>query len=101
MDATIRALKETWKEEVLSLASERFERRLSEELAALRVEMAKEFAAVRGEMAREFAAVRVEMARGFAATRADLLKWSFVFWVGQFAAVSSMMAFLLRTLGSR
>ena len=90
MDAAIRALKESWKEEVLSLASERFERRLSEELAALRVEMAK-----------EFAAVRVEMARGFAATRADLLKWSFVFWIGQFAAMSGMMAFLLRTLAPR
>ena len=101
MDSTIRALKEIWKEEVLSIASERFERRLSEEFAIFRVEIAKEFAAVRREMANEFAAVRVEMAKDLAATRVDLLKWSFVFWIGQFAAVSGMMAFLLRTLGSR
>jgi hypothetical protein len=47
----IRALQETWKEEVLSLAGERFERRLSEELATFRVEMAKEFAAMSGMMA--------------------------------------------------
>src|SRR3989442_14873678 len=87
MDAAIRALKESWKEEVLSIAGERFERRLIEEFATFRVEMAKEFAAVRGEMtqefatvrgemAKEFAAVRVEMAKDLAATRTDLLKWS-------------------------
>jgi hypothetical protein len=101
MESTIRAWGETWKEEVLSIAGERFERRLSEEFATFRVEMAKEFAAVRGEMAKEFAAVRVETAKDLAATRADLLKWSFIFWIGQFAAVSGMMAFLLRTLAPR
>jgi hypothetical protein len=41
------------------------------------------------------------MAKDFAATRADLLKWSVVFWIGQFAAMSGMMALLLRTLGPR
>lgn len=76
-----------WKDEVLAVAVERFERRLSEEIGALRVDMAK-----------EFAAVHVETAKEFAATRSDLLKWSFLFWIGQFAAVSAMMAFLLRTL---
>src|SRR5207302_263776 len=101
MDAAIRALKESWKEEVLSIAGERFERRLSEEFADFRGEMANEFAAVRGEMAKEFAAVRGEMAKDLAATRVDLLKWSFVFWIGQFAAVSGMMAFLLRTLAPK
>jgi hypothetical protein len=37
------------------------------------------------------------MARQFAEMRAELLKWSLMFWVGQFAAVSAMMAFLHRT----
>jgi hypothetical protein len=72
---------------VIAVAAERFERRLGEETCALRIDMAK-----------EFAAMRVEMASGFAATRADLVKWSFLFWIGQFVALTGMMAFLLRTV---
>jgi hypothetical protein len=122
-----------WKEDVLAITGERFERRLSEEIGALRVDMAKEFAAVRVDMAKEFGAVRVEMATLAASmhsdtmetraqmaalagsmraematltgatradilkTRSDILKWSFVFWVGQFAAFSAVIAFLQRT----
>jgi hypothetical protein len=70
---------EQWKENVLALAGERFERRLAEEIGALRV-----------DITRQLAELRVE-----------LLKWSFLFWIGQFAAVSAMMAFLLRTIGAR
>ena len=98
-----------WKDDVLMVAGERFDRRLGDEVGALRVDMAREFAAVRLEtakefssvrleMAKEFAAVRGEMAAGFANTRADLVKWSFLFWVSQFAALSGMMMFLLRTM---
>ena len=75
-----------WKDDVLEITGERFERRLSEEIGALRVDIAKEFAAVRVDMA---------------AMQANLLKWSFLFWVGQFAAASAMTAFLLRTVGAR
>ena len=75
-----------WKDDVLAIAGERFERRLAQEIGALRVDMAKEFASVRVDLAE---------------TRASLLKWSFLFWIGQFAAVSAMMAFLLRTVGPR
>ncbi|RPI49747.1 MAG: hypothetical protein EHM55_23035 [Acidobacteria bacterium] len=75
-----------WKDDVLVIAGERFEKRLAEEIGALRVDMAKEFATVRVDMAD---------------LRLEILKWSFVFWIGQFAAVSAMMAFLLRTIGPR
>jgi len=75
-----------WKEDVLAITAERFERRLAEEIGALRVDMAKEFAVTRADLAE---------------TRVSLFKWSFVFWIGQVAAVTGMMAFLLRTLGPR
>src|SRR3954467_12561900 len=52
-----------------------------EGFAKLRVEMTEEFAKIRLEMADGFAKVRVEMAE----TRADTLKWSLLFWLGQFA----------------
>ena len=117
-----------WKDDVLTLTGERFNNRLGEELgafrldmakefAAVRVEAAKEFAAVRGEMAKEFAAVRGEMAKEFAAvrgemakefaavrgemaeTRFSMLKWAFVFWVGQLVAMTGIMTLLLRVIG--
>ncbi len=75
-----------WKDEVLLIAGERFEKRLAQEIGALRIDMAKEFAILRVEMANE---------------SARMMKWSFLFWIGQFAAVSAMMAFLLRTIGPR
>jgi hypothetical protein len=160
MAASVRTLKETlgddamgglenfvddagrrWKDEVLALAGDRFDRRLGEEIGALRLDMAKEFAtvrvetakefaavrgeivrefaAVRGEMAKEFSAVRIEMAdmradlrteisamgaglRGeMAATRFGMLKWAFLFWVGQVAAMTGIMTLLLRAMMPR
>jgi len=90
-----------WKDDVLAVAGERFERRLAEEIGGLRIDMAKEFAALRVEMAKEFADVRRETAVGLAESHAHLLKWSFLFWIGQVAAMSAMMAFLLKTIGTR
>lgn len=93
-----------WSDGVLVLAAERFDRRLGEEIGSLRLDTAKEFATARVETARELAAVRMEMAAmrsdlrsEFAATRFGILKWSFLFCIGQFAAVSGMMALLLRS----
>ena len=36
--------------------------------------------------------------RRLAETRGDLLKWSFLFWIGQVAAIAGMLAFVLRSL---
>ena len=97
-----------WKDDVLAIAAERFERRLAQEMAAARVDMAKEFALVRTEAARECTAIRVDMANEFAAVRSEaaanvstILKWSFLFWIGQVGAMSAMLAFMLRAIGPR
>ena len=93
-------------ERLLSLAAERFERRLAEEIGGFRVDVAQEFAKVRVEMHKGDAGLRIEMHDGFAlvrheiaSTRAELLKWSFLFWVGQVAAVAGLLAFMLRASG--
>jgi hypothetical protein len=120
----------TWSEDVLSIAADRFGRRLGEESGTLRLEMANGFAAVRQEMANGFAAVRLEMGQmradlhdeigqvrsearehmaglradvreELATARVDLIKWSFVFWIGQLVALSSVMALMLRAAGGR
>lgn len=70
--------RKTWSEEVLAAAtdklaaaSDRYEARLTTELAALRRDVTQELAT----------------------TRAELLRWSFVFWIGQVAAISAIVAF--------
>jgi hypothetical protein len=86
-----------WKDEVLTIAAERFNSRVGQEIGALRLDMAKEFGAVRGEMAAMDAGLRAEMAE----TRFSMLKWAFVFWIGQLAAMTGIMALLLRTIVPR
>ena len=63
------------REQMLNLAAERFERRLTEEVSSLRVDIVRELHAI----------------------RVDLFKWSFLFWIGQVAAVVGVLAFMLRS----
>ena len=76
-----------WSEHVLSAAADRFERRLAEEISALRVE-------IREGLHAGLTSVRQEIAT----TRVETLKWSFVFWIGQVAAMAGLLAFMLRKL---
>lgn len=78
------AEKGKWSDEVLSVAADRFERRLAEQISGLRIELHDGLAAVRQELA---------------TVRFDLLKWSFLFWVGQVAAMAGLLAYMLRASG--
>src|SRR3954471_23034176 len=62
-----------WREDVLNTASERFDNRLALEMSALRLEMQK----------------------GFSELRVEVLRWSFLFWIGQLAAVAGLLSFML------
>ena len=106
-----------WSAEVVSLSLERFERRLVEELAGLRIEMAQQSATLREKVAQQGASLRVEIAavradlksdmqEGFArirqemaTNRFELLKWSFLFWIGQVLAIVGLVGAMLRALG--
>jgi hypothetical protein len=83
-----------WTAEVIGIVGDRFERRLIEETSKLRVELTQGFAAMRQEMTAGFATLRQEMAD----QRFELLKWAFLFWVGQFFAVAGLVAVLIRFL---
>ncbi len=63
-----------WSEHVLNVAAERFDRRLTQEISSL----------------------RVEMAQALGRLQADLLKWSFLFWIGQVAVIAGLLAYMLR-----
>ena len=113
-----------WREDVLSLAGERFERRLAEVGSSLRVQIAQSEAALRNEIGQVEVRLRQEMGhlevrlrgelgqvdgrlrqdlsqmevriiREIGNSRFDLIKWSFAFWIGQVVAMSAIMAAML------
>jgi uncharacterized coiled-coil DUF342 family protein len=102
---------------MLSAEAERFERRLTEEISGLRTVLHEQMAALRVEMHEQISALRLEMHDGLAAVRqelrqeigslrqemhamrADILKWSFLFWIGQVATMAGLLAFMLRASG--
>src|SRR5215210_3094488 len=73
--------------DMLTLATDRFEASLRGEIAQLdsnlRVAMTDGFAAVR----RDLNDVRVTVAEG----RSEVLRWAFLFWLGQFAATLALL----------
>ena len=74
----VEAERREWSEHVLTLAADRFERRLGEEVASLRVEIVTMAAAIREEIAKD---------------RFELLKWMFVFWLGTIGTVLAILKF--------
>ena len=56
------------------LATESFERRLQQELSSFRLEITQQLSAL----------------------RVDIIKWSFLFWLGQVAVILSVLSVVLR-----
>ena len=76
--------REDWSEHVLSVAADRFERRLTEEISDFREE-------IREGLRDGLTSVRQEIAT----TRVEMLTWSFLFWIGQVAAMVGLLAYML------
>lgn len=108
--------RQEWTAEMIERVGDRFERRLTDETTKLRVGMVQGFAALRQELSEGLSQVRQEMTvgqstlrqemtAGFAAlrqehadTRFELLKWAFVFWVGQLFTLAGFLAVVIRYL---
>ena len=104
LDEVINDAGKRWKDDVLAVAAERFDKRLAEEIGALRVDLAKEFGsvrvdmgAIRADMAKEFGTFRAEMAKDIGRVESNVLKWAFLFWIGQVAAMTAVGSFLIRS----
>lgn len=50
-------------------------------------------------LADEISKFRVEMIERMSDLRFDLLKWNFLFWIGQLAAISAILSVMLRGVG--
>ena len=46
----------------------------------------------------EISQFRVEMIQQMSDLRFDILKWNFLFWIGQLAALTGILSFLLRNV---
>jgi hypothetical protein len=66
---------------------------LTNEIHAMRLDLAHSESRLRSELRDGLTGVRQEIADA----RVDLLKWSFLFWVGQVAAVAGLLTFMLRS----
>ena len=71
------------REAVVTAYTERLERRVVDEVAKVRVDVAQLGGMLRQEMA---------------AGRVELFKWCFLFWIGQVFAVGGLMSVMLRLL---
>ena len=92
-----------WREDVIAACTERYERRLSEEMAGVRVQIAQVEASLRTEIAQMGASIRQEMAQmgagirhDMATGRVELFKWCFIFWIGQVLATAGIVGVMLR-----
>ena len=81
-------------DDAIERAAERFERRLAEELAKIRVELAQGLASLRQEIAEGNSALRKEFHESLTATHTALLRWSLVFWTGQMVVMVAVLRIL-------
>jgi len=89
--------------DVIAACTERFERRVVEEVAAVRVQLAHVEGSLRQDMAKMEVGLRQDMAKmeaglrqDMAAGRVELLKWCFLFWIGQVVAITGILGVMLR-----
>ena len=85
------------KEDLFGLRSE-----LKGDIALLRDELKGDIHALRVELKEDIHALRVELKGDNASldvkiekTRADMIKWMFIFWISQLAAIFAMLRFLI------
>jgi hypothetical protein len=86
VDATYKAELRELNELNFARFDAKLEQRLTELRSDVRLEMHTGFAAV----SKDIAAVRKEIAEAIGSAKSDLMKWSFVFWVGAVAAIAML-----------
>ncbi len=75
------------KNNIIQFVEEKFEHRLAEEFSKIRVEMAE----MRAESKSEMAEMKSSLIAEIQSTRSEMIKWMFVFWVGQIAVLVGLL----------
>ncbi|MCC5904983.1 MAG: hypothetical protein JJU13_02135 [Balneolaceae bacterium] len=102
------------KTDIIEIVGEKFKRRLSEEIsivnqhivqlraelkednAILRAELKKDNASLRSEFKNDNASLRTELSEKISASHANLIKWMFIFWVGQVVTILGVLFVFFR-----
>lgn len=74
------------KADVIELVGEKFERRLSEEISGVNNRISgveQRIEQLRSEFKEDHANLRAELKTDIANSRTEIIKWMFIFWVGQ------------------
>jgi hypothetical protein len=73
----------------VEMAGLRFE--LKEDIAGLRAELKEDIAGLRAELKEDIAGVRTELSGKISSSYASLIKWMFIFWLGQIGAIIGIL----------
>jgi hypothetical protein len=84
-----------WRDDVLQTASERCDNRLAAATDRFDNRLALATQSFENRLSLEIGALRLEMQKGFSDLRVEVLRWSFLFWIGQLAAVAGLLSFML------
>jgi len=86
------------KNDVLQFVEEKFERRLSEEISGLEVRLSEKISRVETDLSEKISRVETdisekitEQGKRSAEYKADLIKWMFIFWVGQVGVILGIL----------
>ena len=91
--------------DMLTISTERVDARLAFVGSDLRSELYRTQSELRQDIARMDAGIRIALSDGLSKIRTDMteirvdvVRWSFIFWVGQFAAMAALIGLMLRTI---
>jgi hypothetical protein len=99
-----------WRDDVMDAATERFDVRLEamsdrfdNRLATVAAELRLEMAGLRLDLQRELhgawqaiAELKISLRKEIADGRVELLRWSFVFWIGEVSLLAGLITYMLR-----
>lgn len=79
------------KVDIIEIVEEKFERRLTEAISGLRAELKEDNASLRAELKEDNASLRAELSEKISTSHANLIKWMFIFWVGQVVTILGIL----------
>ncbi|MFH1943569.1 MAG: hypothetical protein ABIL68_15825 [bacterium] len=86
------------KNDVLKFVEEKFERRLSEEISGIEVRLTEKIGRVETELSAKISQNYIDLSEKISAEgkksaeyKADIIKWMFIFWVGQVGIILGIL----------
>jgi predicted RecB family endonuclease len=74
----------------------KFERRLTEEVARLEALISQEVTRLEAKISQEVARLEAKIETKISEVKADLIRWMFLFWVGQLGAILGILLMFFR-----